>query len=383
MGEGGSPHGKEHCIMPKYRRGSGSVYKKRGVFYIAYYTPDGQHVCESARTKDKAEARRVLQARLGQLAEGRYVGPAAERVTFEELIEAVRRDFLVNKKKTLGWVERRVRLHLAPFFGGKKAHDITTSDVQAFVLQRQQQNASNGEINRELIILRRAFNLGLQAEKITRKPHVLRLEENNVRQGFFEPWEFAAVLAKLPECLRSPFTFAYHTGWRLLSEVLPLTWQQVDREEGTVRLEPGTTKNKEGRLIYLTQELYALIQGQWREHEMSYPHCPFVFHDYGRRIANYYKRWHGACQGAGLVGKIPHDFRRTAVRNMVRAGIPERVAMQMSGHKTRSIFDRYHIVSEGDLREAAKRLDGAFPAQITTLSTTLAGIADSVASVSH
>src|SRR5215475_4194659 len=88
-----------------------------------------------------------------------------------------------------------------------------------------------------------------------------------------------------------------------------------------------------------------------------------VFHDHGQRIVNYYKRWHRACQEASLSGKIPHDFRRTAVRNMVLAGIPERVAMQMAGHKTRSIFDRYHIVSDGDLQEAAKRLETAFPGQ--------------------
>lgn len=369
--------------MPKYRRGSGSIYKKRSVYYIAYYTPDGKQVCESAKTKDKTEARRILQARLGQLAEGRYVGPATERVTVEEMVEGVRHDFLINEKKTLSWVDRRVRLHLAPFFGGKKAHAITTGDVQAYIVKRQQDGASNGEINRELIILKRAFNLGLQSEKITRKPYIPRLEENNVRQGFFEQWEFEAVLAKLPECLRPPFTFAYPTGWRILSEVLPLTWQQVDLEEGTVRLEPGTTKNKDGRLLYLTQELRALLANQWQEHQTTCPDCPYVFHDHGHRIVNYYKRWHRACQEAGLHGKIPHDFRRTAVRNMVRAGIPERVAMQMSGHKTRSIFDRYHIVSEGDLKEAARRLEGALTPQTTTLSTTLATATDPQTPVSH
>ncbi len=107
------------------------------MFYIAYYTPDGKQVCESAHTKDKAEARRVLQARLGQLAEGRYVGPAAERVTFEELAEMILDDYQVNGRKSCGDVEWRIRCHLRPFFGQKRAQEITTADVKAYIAHRQ------------------------------------------------------------------------------------------------------------------------------------------------------------------------------------------------------------------------------------------------------
>ncbi len=144
--------------------------------------------------------------------------------------------------------------------------------------------------------------------------------------------------------------------YRVLSEGLPLKWANVDLEAGTARLDPGITKNKDGRLIYLTLELQDLLEKQGEEHLAHYPECPLVFHNQERPIVNY-KRWHRACREARLDAKIPHDFRRTAVRNMVRVGIPERVAMQISGHKTRAIFDRYHIVSDGDLREAARRLE--------------------------
>jgi integrase len=368
--------------MPKYRRGSGSIYKKRGVFYIAYYTPDGKQVCESAKTKDKAEARRILQARLGQLAEGRYVGPAAERVTFEQLAEMILEDYRINGRKSRGDVEWRIRCHLRPFFDQKRAHEITTADVKAYIAHRQEEGARNGSINRELAALKRMYNLGLQAERIIKKPYIPSLEENNARKGFFEQAEYEVVLAKLPEHLRSVVTFAYATGWRIRSEILPLTWSQVDMETGTVRLEVGETKNKDGRLIYLTQELHALLIGQWQSHSQS-PECPWVFHDGGRRIKTFYKSWRKACQAAGLAGKLGHDFRRTAVRNMVRAGIPERVAMQMAGHKTRSVFDRYHVVADGDLREAARRLDRAFTPQTTTLSTTLPLSAVEKVTVTH
>jgi integrase len=283
-------------------------------------------------------------------------------------------------KASVSRAERRIRKHLEPFFGEKRAKDITSADVQAFIVKRQAEQrgskenpkpTSNGEINRELGLLKRAFNLGLQAELIIRKPHIPRLAEDNVRQGFFERPEFEKVLAALPAYLRPPLTFAYATGWRCLSEVLPLTWDRVDLAEGAVRLDPGTTKNKDGRLVYLPAEVRAVLESQWREHLTAYPDCQLVFHRNGGRILSFYKAWVKACDSAQVGKKVPHDFRRSAVRNMVvKAGISERVAMEMAGHKTRAIFDRYHIVSDGDLREAARRLDTAMKPRTVTTSVT-------------
>ncbi|MDA2924731.1 tyrosine-type recombinase/integrase [Acidobacteria bacterium AH-259-L09] len=85
--------------------------------------------------------------------------------------------------------------------------------------------------------------------------------------------------------------------------------------------------------------------------------CPFVFHRSGKQVRYFRRSWITACQKSGVPGRIPHDFRRTAVRNLVRAGVPERVAMQMTGHKTRSVFERYNIVSDADLEQAARRLE--------------------------
>lgn len=335
--------------MPRYKHGSGSVYKRGQTWWIAYYA-NSEQVCESAKTKDKARARQLLHTRMGQLAEGRYLGPAVDKVTFEDLAEMLLVDYRANGKRSLNMAELRVRKHLAPFFSGRTAHGIATADVQAYIASRQKAEASNAEINRELAALRRAYNLALRAEKIYRKPHIPTLKESAPRQVFFEAHEYYALLAKLPEELRSPVQFAYVTGWRLKSEVLPLTWKQVDLEAGTVRLFAGTTKNGEGRIIWLTDELRALLTQQWETRPAS---CPWIFHRNGRRIKDIRGSWDIACREAGLHGKVPHDLRRSAVRNLVRAGVPEGIAMQVTGHADRSVFERYNVVSPGDLQHAA------------------------------
>ena len=135
----------------------------------------------------------------------------------------------------------------------------------------------------------------------------------------------------------------------------------MDFGAGGVALDPGTTKNDEGRVFPFTRELKELLEKQERYTSQLQRQedkvIPWVFHRKGKRIGDFRKAWATACKKAGVPGRIPHDFRRTAVRNLVRAGVPERVAMQMTGHKTRSVFERYNIVSEGDLEAAAKRLD--------------------------
>jgi integrase len=339
---------------------------------------------ESADTTDKAEARRLLQQRLGEVATGKFSGPAAERVTFEELIDGLLMDYQVNGKKSLPWVRIKVEKHLVPFFAGRKAHDIKTADVEAFITKRQKERASNGEINRELAALKRAFNLALKKEQITRKPYIPMLPEHNVRQGFFESWEFDALLPKLPDYLRPPLTFAFYTGWRLQSEILPLTWDRVGLEAGTVRLYRGTTKGKDGRVIALPQILRQILESQWQEHLVHYPDCLWVFHHQGERIGSFRKTWTRACKEAGLaVKKIPHDFRRTAVRNLVRAGVPERVAMTITGHKTRDVFERYNIVSAGDLEEAARRIDERIATKMVTNLGTIISPEPSEQPLSH
>jgi integrase len=216
-------------------------------------------------------------------------------------------------------------------------------------------------------------SLAIQAEKLLRKPHIALLQEDNTRTGFFEPEPFASTRAHLPTAVQPVIEFAYITDWRITSEVLPLEWRQVDFQGGTIRLDPGTTKNREGRVFPMTVRLRALLEARRdakkdleRTGGSIIPSVFFRMVAKGRGgqkrpkpIRAFGKAWKSACRAAGCPGRIPHDLRRTAVRNLVRAGIPERVAMQMTGHKTRSVFERYNIVSEGDLMAAAAKLDTA------------------------
>jgi integrase len=185
------------------------------------------------------------------------------------------------------------------------------------------------------------------------------LREADPRQGFFDRAQLDAVLRHLPEPIRPVASFAYLTGWRL-SEVRGLTWRQVDFGAATVRLEPGTTKNRAGRMFPMTPELRALLEAQRAATNAAQTKLgaivPHVFHRGGAPIKSFRRAWLTACDAAGVPGRIFHDFRRTAVRNLERAGVPRSVAMQMVGHKTEAIYRRYAIVSDADLRAASDKL---------------------------
>ncbi len=342
--------------------------RQSDIFWIKYYR-DGRPFFESSQSTKEGDAKRLLKDREGDIVKGVPITPKMGSRKFKELAEDVLTDYRINGKKSYKHTELRFRLHLIPYFGHLKASLISTSSIQKYVARRQEEKASNGTINRELTLIGRAFNLAKQSGKLVHAPHVPKLKENNVRKGFFEPEQFKSVHRHLPGYLK-PFThFDYITGWRK-SEVSGLEWRQVDFEAGRVCLDVGTTKNDEGRAFPLTQELRELLESQ-KEYTLKLQQeegkvIPWVFHRKGKPIGDFSKAWKTACRKAGTPGRIPHDFRRTAVRNLVRAGIPERVAMQMTGHKTRAVFERYNIVSEGDLDMAARQLD-----KIATVTNTV------------
>jgi integrase len=188
------------------------------------------------------------------------------RITMGELLDDLLTDYRVNDKATLQKQEGVRKTHLTPYFGHRRACQITTADVRKYVDGRQQLGASNATINRELAAIKRAFSLAVQCTppRLMVRPYIPMLEENNLRTGFFERDQFESVRSHLPEELRVVVTFAYITGWRINSEILTLQWNQVDLKAGMVRLNPGATKNKEGRLFpfKIDAELTAVLEAQ-------------------------------------------------------------------------------------------------------------------------
>jgi integrase len=334
----------------------GSIYLRGTVYWIKYYK-DGKPYRESTRTGDFEAAQTELAKRIADVTQGKTPNIQLNRVKFEDLSKDFLSDYRINEKKSLVRAERSAN-RLKGFFGGMRAIEITTTKAREYIEKRLEDGAAKATINRELAALKRMLNLGARCTppKVDRVPYIPMIKENNVRTGFFEHGDFLAFRDKLPEYLRGPATMAYKTGWRR-GEVFPLEWSQVDLEAGIVRLNPGETKNDQGRSVYLDEELKEIFQAQWEQRKKRGILCPFVFPNRTGKgmIKDCRYPWDRACKEANISRRLVHDLRRTAVRNMVRAGIPERVTMTISGHKTRTVFDRYNIVSDADLRMAAVR----------------------------
>jgi integrase len=377
----------------------GNLYKRGNTWWVKY-SRNGKTYRESSKSSKKMVAKQLLSRREGEIAEGNVPGILFEKVTFDELANEFLLDYRINKKKSLNRAELSVR-HLGKHFSGMKISAITTPRIQAYVSDRLKwtcnecnhgfhhegvsicpncggkdlkKGAANATINRELSALRRMLNLGAKQTppKVNRVPYIPSLKENNVRKGFLEHGEFIALRDALPCHLRAFATLGYKVGWRV-GEIAKLTWSQVDLKQGIIRLETGETKNDDARTVYLDDELKQLLTELWEKRKQSAKLLPWVFlNESGDdRVKRFDKAWKTACKTAKIGVKLFHDFRRTAVRNMVRAGVPERVAMTVSGHKTRSVFDRYNIVNDTDLRLAAQRQQDYLDSQVGTILGTI------------
>jgi integrase len=326
-----------------------------------YYCHNGKVFRRTANTDSIKEANRKLQDLIKEVGQGSYRGGKSERIKVQELADDLIRDYKINGKKSLPDVESRWKLHLKDFFAHYRANDVSTSLVARYIDKRQTENAANGTINRELAALKRAFNLALQSTppKVNRVPYIPHLAEDNVRTGFLEQHQYeklADYFAGVGLWMRAIFEVGFSYGWRR-EEVLRLKVKQVDLLNRIIRLETGSTKNKKGRIVTMTDKVFELLklccEGKGQD--------DFVFTRFlnGRHkhVVDFRDVWANGCKAASCVGLLFHDLRRTAARGLVRAGVAPHHAAKITGHKTLSVFNRYDIVDERDIADAVQKLE--------------------------
>ena len=365
---------------------SGGVrkFKRGGIYWLGFYV-NGNEGRESTGLRDEAQAEKARQRREKELhahevTGQQFITQRDRKRMMDELLNDVASKLLLEGKGSPQNLSTIAGAKKA--FGRYRALSLTSRDVDTFAQTRLDAGYAPASINRVTQMVQQACKLaGLPCPRITRLD-----ESNNVRTGFFEVGEFRAVLAGLPADLQDFVLFGYMTGWRK-GEISKLRWQDV--EHTTIELRAQNAKNGKARSVALDGELAELIERRRAARQYKNGNVTmvseFVFHRQGQPIREFRKAWATACCLAGLGklycrcgevvdadgycgkcdrkwkreylhyrGRIFHDLRRTAVRDMVRAGTPETVAMSVSGHKTRSMFARYNITDDRDQRKALR-----------------------------
>lgn len=326
----------------------GGVYPRGNYWHIWFKDQFGQRQFEGAYKKwNHKEAKTELSKREALVANHEYKGKHIERVTYDDLMALVIEDYRINGRKSGSHTEKRIK-RMDTFFKGLPAMYIPTK-IKPFVIYCQGKGWSNAYINRFLSIIMRGFTLGYQhvPRMVAEIPSIPKLQENNVRSGFFEHKEYLTLHAALPHYLRMALTIGYLSGVRK-GEAFGIQLSDVNFVTGAIRF--PDTKNGDPRVIYLTGKYYEELLVQKDELDAKYPSCTYLIHHDGQPIRDFRGAWGTACKTAGISGKLFHDLRRTAARNMLAAGRPEKEIMQIGGWKTRSILDRYNIVNEENLK---------------------------------
>jgi len=364
---------------PRHAYGTGTVYRgrDRDVWWIAYWR-GGKQYHESSHSTRKSDAVTLLAQRLGAVAEGRPTGREGAKLTLAQLREMLHEDYTARGRKS--WRRaKEVFAALTAHFGETcRVGDLTSDRLHAYVQQRLTAPRGEGRpvgyapatVQQEMAALKRSLNIAVERGLL---PYHVKVPSmgtiQNARPEFVSDAEWLLIRMELPEWWQDLGDLAITMGWRALGELRPLTWAQVDWDAGTVRLEPGTTKNKDGRVWPLEAAPVVKAALQRRraytedvEQRLGRP-VASVFHVEGQPVtgAQFYKAWRGAAAKAGVRGadgriKRPHDMRRSAVRALEVGGVARSIAKKLVGHKTDAMYARYSITTLKDLDDAVRRL---------------------------
>jgi integrase len=334
------------------KRGFGHVYLRGKVWWVKYYV-GGAARYKSSKSERKADAVEMLK----HLLVSKHAPARMDRVTVGELLQDALEFYRTERPRSYDDFARPVAKALSAYFGKHRAAQVTTTQLRAYRAQRKASGKADATVNREMAFLRRAFNLALkESKKVREVPAFPMVAENNARKGFLDHDGYLRLLEELPSELKPLLVVAYHIGCRR-GELLTTMLDQVDLARRRIHLFGDQTKNSEPRSAPIYGDMIETLERHIAETRARFPGCRWLFNRNGNRIIDFRKSWEDACERAGLKGLLFHDLRRSAVRNMVRAGIPETVARKISGHKTREIFERYNIVDDRDLTDAADKLE--------------------------
>lgn len=363
-----------------------------GEWWIRYRDSQGRDHREKAGTWAAARdlyIKRKQEALIGKKLPERLRDRPA---TFAEIAEAAREFIKSNHRRPsdgLTQLDRAIE-----WFGSREAASISPAEINATLSSAGRWAPST--FNHHLNVISRAYRLALSDGRVAINParHVQRRPDTNIRQGFIDDAQYR-VLSVASEVLwlRTMLALGYTYGWRA-GELAGLRVAQVDSVARTIRLNSGTTKNTDGRVVKLTGECFELVSACV---EGKQPSDHVLTREKGQHVKNYRSAWEQLCASVGLgrficgtcktqgpvttavgraclvcskakrrgifryTGILFHDLRRSAVRNLERAGVSRSVAMKISGHRTESIYRRYAIVSEADLAEAVTRLERVRP----------------------
>ena len=336
----------------------GSVYKRGDIYWIKFYAK-GKMYRTSAKTQKITEAKKLLSKYLGEVATDTFKGFHDDALCMQELFDDFEDDCRRRKLRGIDRIVSHMK-SLRAWFGKMDASQVSERHIDRYIKHRLELGRTTTTVNRELQYLGQSMRHAQKKKLIAEMPLIEKFsEKDNVRQGFFTHEHFERLVSFLPDDLQDFVRFGYLTGWRR-GQIAALVWEEIEHD--VIRLGPEKVKNKSGLVLPLVGELLDIIE---RRRQVRLPSTPWVFyrcmHGNVWPVIRFDKAWKTACAKAGLpVDKDTkrrfHDLRRTTARNLNRAGVPDRIAMSLMGHKTRAMYDRYNIVDEEDMRAASAQM---------------------------
>ena len=326
---------------------AGSLFRRPdSPFLWMCWSRNGRKYRQSSGTTSVKDARAMLAKLVADSINKPFDPATITKVTVEDLVKAFLDNCEAQELKSIDDAKCRWRLHLKPEFDNWRAAQVTTEKINGYRKKRKLEGAAKATINRELALLKAAYKFGMESEPplCLRVPKVkLPSEKGNERKGFFEDGAQHKLYEYCGELwFRGAVEIGRVFGWRI-SEVKGLRVRHANFTDRTLSLDPGSTKNDEGRVVSMPNDLFLLLQLCARE---KGPEDFLLTRANGKPIKDFRTTWKKACEYAGCPGRLFHDLRRTMAKDLIAAGVSEGVIMEIGGWKTRSVFERYNIKSQ-------------------------------------